>query len=66
MKMKVKRRRGALWIFGREDGAVGPYDDSKAGRAEAREDIRSMELFDENCDKPMWITADKRKREKRR
>jgi len=57
-KYRIKKKWGSLWIFGADDGPIGPYESTKEGREEAKSDRDGLIEFDEHWEEPGWFTTD--------
>ena len=63
MKLQTKLIRGKWWIVGDpEAGPMGPYENTRAGKAEAEDDRKGVERFHQHGDKLGYVTADKPKK----
>ena len=66
MKLQTKLIRGSWWIVGDADtGPMGPYENTKAGKAEAEDDRLRWERFEQYEDKPGYVTGDSLKGKRR-
>jgi len=62
--LQLKLIRGQWWIVGDpETGPVGPYEDTVAGKAEAKDAQWGLERFIRDWDKPGFMTGDRPKKE---